>query len=213
NALAAGGRVKDALVPVFLAKVFENIAPRAPRLSSESLERRFGGRRAIQIGHDQRVDGSGNGAFTTDLTSRYCLARKHGLICFHEFRRTRHPWQRYPLEPPPTEISTAITILMNVVEADARHFTTSHSFSPCAAEFCALSAPVTTSISPCGAILTRATWRPAAITALTARVRSRCRKVHGPRAIMSPAGSPRGAHSETASPRACPRCRGMTCTD
>src|SRR5215469_1130867 len=53
----------------------------------------------------------------------------------------------------------------------------SHSFPPFGGESCTRSSPVTTSISPCALTFTPATRSPDAITALTALVRSRWRKV------------------------------------
>ena len=59
---------------------------------------------------------------------------------------------------------------------------------PTAAEECRLFLlPVSTSIMPCGLIRTRATDRPAAFTALTARVTTCWRNVDGPRDIQAPA--------------------------
>src|SRR5262245_22088637 len=45
------------------------------------------------------------------------------------------------------------------------------------------------SIAPCGSIFTPATRSPAAITALTALVRSLCRKAEGRRGFISPPAS------------------------
>src|SRR5437899_12150322 len=76
----------------------------------------------------------------------------------------------------------AVNESLNVLGRPAHH-TLSHSFPPCAGESCALSLPVTTSMSPCALIFTPATRRPAAIMALTALVTSCWRNVEGARAI------------------------------
>src|SRR5262249_39373148 len=63
----------------------------------------------------------------------------------------------------------------------------SHSLPSCigSVESCAPSPPVTISIAPfCESIFTPATRKPAATTALTARVTSRCRKADGRRVIV-----------------------------
>lgn len=52
----------DAFVAVCLAEIFEDVSPRALRLSSERPERGSGGGRAVEIGSDERVDGPGHGA-------------------------------------------------------------------------------------------------------------------------------------------------------
>src|SRR5262249_7239421 len=65
----------------------------------------------------------------------------------------------------------------------------SHSLPSCigSVESCAPSPLVTISIAPfCESIFTPATLSPAATTALTARVTSRCRKLEGARAITAP---------------------------
>src|SRR6516164_428052 len=149
------------------------------------------------VGEPRRAKVAGNGrGHSTRLDPRRADldARSLGhrsLICRHKLRTPRKSRQRHFLVTGPAEVEArppmTIDIAMNVFGRPA-HQRRSHSFTSWVGESCARSSPVTTSMSPCALTFTPTTCSPAAITALTALVRSLWRKLAGRRVIANRPG-------------------------
>src|SRR5262245_1163023 len=168
-----------ALVAVLLTKPFQDIPAGAP-----SLRRQLTERPGVEIthhrgGHGTRLHGLGG-----DLNTRSSLNRL--LISGHELRRPWKAGQGHPFEAGTPEVPAWLAMSVGETLHKFRrpaHQRRSHSFPPCVGGSCTSASLVNTSMSPCALTFTPATCSPAAITAFTARVTSRCRNADGGREV------------------------------